>query len=467
MIFEEPEEFDDESNEPIKIFHKNVDTSVYELNTNELNKVLESIGNRPFSVISMNGVKKTGKSFLLNYIIRFLTEFSCDFGKEPSKKFLDTCDHVPKGFKTGRGVDSTTIGILMWPKPFIVKDNNGQEVAILLLDTQGCFDNNADQKESALIFSVSAQLSDLLIFNVEKDILRDRDLQFMNFFLDYAKHLNKAGNNSSVTNNTDNQNNNNCNNEIPITDQSYYAKFNRLMILLRDFPCDPNYPYGYYDEWDKPSGANKNYKFERINDSSLESDEIKISDCYEHISCFLMPIPDLKIQNGNFRGRVSEMGNDFRKMLDRFINVILTGPVFSAKKLQNQLITAVEFKDYVNTLAKYILENEAPDIMNLLQLHTQYANKKCVNNMKNRYREKMRKVYKPPMDGNVLLNSHKEFRQISIEEFQSDWKNGPPIVQRNFQQLLIKKIKKRWEKMWEENEKESGDKLKQWYVILL
>jgi atlastin len=47
--------------------------------------------------------------------------------------------------------DRQTTGILMWLEPFIIK-RDGQEIAKLLMDTQGCFDDKTTTSENSQIF---------------------------------------------------------------------------------------------------------------------------------------------------------------------------------------------------------------------------------------------------------------------------------------------------------------------------
>ena len=47
-----------------------------------------------------------------------------------------------KGFHWRGGAERDTTGIILWSKVFTIKmPNDGEEVAIILMDTQGTFDN--------------------------------------------------------------------------------------------------------------------------------------------------------------------------------------------------------------------------------------------------------------------------------------------------------------------------------------
>jgi atlastin len=58
----------------------------------------------------------------------------------------------------------------MWSEPFIRRVANGEEVAVLLMDTQGMFDNETSMNLTACIFGLSTLLSSYQIYNVQNRI---------------------------------------------------------------------------------------------------------------------------------------------------------------------------------------------------------------------------------------------------------------------------------------------------------
>jgi atlastin len=65
------------------------------------------------------------------------------------------------GFSWRGGVERNTTGILMWSQPFPVTLDSGEEVVILLMDTQGAFDNQSTVKDCATIFALSTMISSI------------------------------------------------------------------------------------------------------------------------------------------------------------------------------------------------------------------------------------------------------------------------------------------------------------------
>lgn len=70
---------------------------------------------QPFAVISIAGLYRTGKSYLLNRVI------------------LNRAD----GFETGSTINSCTKGLWIWGKPLIGKSMTGELINILVIDSEG------------------------------------------------------------------------------------------------------------------------------------------------------------------------------------------------------------------------------------------------------------------------------------------------------------------------------------------
>lgn len=60
-----------------------------------------------------------------------------------------------RSFEWRGGVERMTTGIWMWSEPFVRETQAGKKVAVLLVDTQGMFDNETSMGLTACIFAVS------------------------------------------------------------------------------------------------------------------------------------------------------------------------------------------------------------------------------------------------------------------------------------------------------------------------
>lgn len=137
-------------------------------------------------MIGVAGAFRKGKSFLLNFFLRYLkyrTEQTDDSAFDD--RWLAFESNL-KGFSWRGGCDRDTNGMIIWSEPFIVKDCNGEEIAVLLMDTQGSFDSQSTVKDCATIFALSTMISSVQIYNVSQNIQED-DLQHLQLFTEYGR----------------------------------------------------------------------------------------------------------------------------------------------------------------------------------------------------------------------------------------------------------------------------------------
>ena len=73
----------------------------------------------------------------------------------------------------------------MWSQPFLFEEA-GERVALLLMDTQGMFDNETSMTLTAQIFGLSTLVSSFQIYNVDKRIQED-NLQHLALFSEYGR----------------------------------------------------------------------------------------------------------------------------------------------------------------------------------------------------------------------------------------------------------------------------------------
>ena len=91
------------------------------------------------------------------------------------------------GFSWKSGSKPDTNGILFWSEPFLCTiPHTGEEVALLLMDTQGAFDTKSTVKQNATIFALSTMLSSIQIYNLTSQV-QENDLQHLQLFTEYAR----------------------------------------------------------------------------------------------------------------------------------------------------------------------------------------------------------------------------------------------------------------------------------------
>ncbi|KAL1471547.1 hypothetical protein MTO96_023601 [Rhipicephalus appendiculatus] len=132
-----------------------------QLNTEELERILlaPNVKDKPVAVVSIIGAFRMGKSFLMNFLLWYLSS--------PDKSKWMGDENTPvQGFSWSTKLDRNTKGILVWDEVFLVHTSTGDELAVLVMDTQGAFDSESSADEAANLFALSILTSSLQIYNV-------------------------------------------------------------------------------------------------------------------------------------------------------------------------------------------------------------------------------------------------------------------------------------------------------------
>jgi atlastin len=74
----------------------------------------------------------------------------------------------------------------MWSKPIIVQQSVGGDLAILLMDSQGVYDEDTDLRDWSTIVGITLLTSSIFIFNIFTDI-QENNLTDLESFLNYGQ----------------------------------------------------------------------------------------------------------------------------------------------------------------------------------------------------------------------------------------------------------------------------------------
>ncbi|KAH8030233.1 hypothetical protein HPB51_006665 [Rhipicephalus microplus] len=254
-----------ETGRPVQILRTKDDHS-FELDEDALGRILlaDHVKDKPVVVVSVAGAFRKGKSFLLDFFLRYMrNQGQADWLGDPTAPL--------KGFSWRGGCERDTTGILLWDEVFLVTTSQGQQLAVLFMDTQGAFDCESTVKDCATIFALSTMTSSVQVYNLSQNIQED-DLQHLQLFTEYGR----------------------------LAQQDMSEKpFQKLLFLVRDW----SYPY------DADYGANGGRAIleKRLQISDRQHQELQqlrkhIRSCFSEIGCFLMPHPGLKVYVNIFKG---------------------------------------------------------------------------------------------------------------------------------------------------------------------
>jgi atlastin len=390
---------------------------------------LESILNKipdetRIAVVSVVGAFRTGKSFLLNFFLRYLRDASGD----KNESFSDSTQYLGGGqnhedsqadggsFQWRGGSDRHTTGIWMWSEPFVRVDRDSCPVAILLMDTQGMFDNETTMTLTAQIFGISTMISSFQIYNVDKRIQED-NLQHLALFSEYGRMALRP----HISSNAD----------IGKEVKSASSKpFQHLQFLVRDWQ---NFD-GDWDEKTSQSDQDETYKELRrsmetyllsvIKDrdvADLQSTRRQISRCFEEIDCYLLPFPGTHVTRKNYDGSVGKIDFFFRSLLDRYVRMIFEDKL-EAKRINQRYITGHELLSFFDAYVKMFQEgsNTFPKAMTMLDATAEANNRNALAMAISKYKKGMSEIAgisSPFVKESMLLERHLLLEKEAIDVF--------------------------------------------------
>ncbi|XP_072141161.1 atlastin-1-like isoform X2 [Dermacentor andersoni] len=260
----------DSGGQPLRIL--DVDGRGLVLDEHALARVLlaDHVKDKPVVVIAIAGVFRKGKSFLLCFLLRYLRNLGrADWLGDPNAP-LD-------GFEWRGGSDRHTKGIVIWSEAFLVKTSRGEELAVLLMDTQGTFDCESSNEIHRDIFALSAMISSVLVYNVSQNI-QENYLQHLQDFIEYGVLLKSAQRQHQSAS--------------AVQGEGSMRPFQSLWFLVRDWMSPSEIEYG------AKGGRkllDKRLTIAPGQDEDLRRLREKIRSCFKTIRSFLMPFPGEKV----------------------------------------------------------------------------------------------------------------------------------------------------------------------------
>lgn len=161
-------------------------------------------------------------------------------------------------------MERITTGIVIWNDTFLhTVDASGEKLAIVVMDTQGLFDNETTPIENSRIFALSTLISSIQILNLS-NLIQEDQLQYLQFATEFAKYASAD-----------------CNSRVK-------KPFQHLLILLRD--------WSNCDQFDFGIEGGKQYLRHILTIKPNQKPELAsvrqfIHDSFDNVSCALLPHP--------------------------------------------------------------------------------------------------------------------------------------------------------------------------------
>ncbi|XP_051900992.1 atlastin-2-like [Pristis pectinata] len=391
----------------LQIIHVRKDDHSFSLDEAALESVLlrESIRDLNVMVLSVAGAFRKGKSFLLDFMLRYL--YKQKMGSMTN--WLGRDDKPLTGFSWRGGSDPDTNGIQLWTEVFVVKQPSGHKVAVLLLDTQGAFDSQSTVKDCATIFALSTMTSSVQVYNLTNNIQED-DLQHLQLFTEYGRLA---------------------------VDETSIKPFQTLMFLVRDWSFPYEYPYGL-------EGGN-NFLERRLQVKAHQHEELQlvrrhIHSCFRKIHCFVMPHPGLKVATSpTFDGKLKDIEDDFKTHLQSLVHLLLSPENLVVKEIGGSKVSCRNLLEYIKAYVKIFQGEDLPHPRSILEATAEANNRAAISVARDYYQQAMEelcggdKAYLAP---SKLRERHLIYRETAIEKFRSLKKMGGISLSQRYQQQL-------------------------------
>uniref|UniRef100_A0A096LZQ1 Atlastin GTPase 2 n=1 Tax=Poecilia formosa TaxID=48698 RepID=A0A096LZQ1_POEFO len=406
---------------PVQIVRANESDGIFQLDAAALEKILlqDHVKDLNLVVVSVAGAFRKGKSFLLDFMLRYMYN-------QHSDAWIGG-DHEPLiGFKWRGGCERETTGIQVWSDVFVVEKPDGNKVvAVLLVDTQGAFDSQSTIKDSATVFALSTMTSSVQVYNLSHNIQED-DLQHLQLFTEYGRLA---------------------------MEETESKPFQSLMFLIRDWSSPYEYDYGLKGG---QAFLQKRLQVKNCQHEELQNVRKHIDSCFSKISCFLLPHPGLKVAtNPKFDGRLKDIEDDFKTQLAELMPVLLAPDQLVEKQIGGSKITCKDLVEYFKAYIKIYEGDELPHPKSMLRATAEANNLTAVAGAKDLYGKSMEKVcggdrpYMAPAD---LERCHEAFCKDSVTFFRSVKKMGGEEFCQRYQDRLELELKEAYTNFSKHNE---------------
>jgi atlastin len=355
------------------------------------------------AVVSVVGAFRTGKSFLLSWFLTYLHHITTKAAAsaegdliEEDKKWFETVETLKNdGFHWRGGSERNTTGIWMWSQPNFVKTENGENMAVLLVDSQGMFDNETTMALTTSIFGLSTLLSSYQIYNVDKRIQED-NLQQLALFSEYARLAVQADS---------------AEQEVVLDEKP----FQTIEFLVRDWQ---HFEDEDEEDYTKMQQEMKDYLDKVISEreaKDLQDTREQINACFSKITCFGLSHPGMAVIKKTFQGEVSKMDETFLNLLDIYCRRVFSVDNLKPKVVHGREVTAVELGAYIKAYAEMFASGASfPKASTMMEATASANNTNAVNMAIEHYKDCMKRISGPNCNNYIKPGELQEEHRILL-----------------------------------------------------
>lgn len=201
----------------------------------------------------------------------------------------------------------------MWSEMFTHDYENGEKVAIILLDTQGIFDHQSSRRDCTTTFALNMMFALVQCYNIMQNIQKD-DLGNLEMFTEYGRVA---------------------------LQQSNEKLFQKLVFLVRNWPNSFEIGHGWQDQViDEVLNGNDKQALES------QQTQTRIKSSFDLVTAFLMPFPGKTIAQGRFTGKLSEIDKEFLDSMKELVPAIFAPGKLIIKTINSQKVRVNDLLSY-------------------------------------------------------------------------------------------------------------------------
>ncbi|KAJ0402516.1 hypothetical protein ATCC90586_002686 [Pythium insidiosum] len=387
--------------EPIPLITFSENEDQLKVNEDAVN-VLKKIDGK-VAVVAMAGLYRTGKSSMLNWL-------------------LDR----QSGFRVGPTIERCTRGIWLWGRPQKKKLSNGEDIWVLMLDTEGLGGLEASQQYDARIFSLATLLCSKLIYNSQGSV-DEKAINGLSFIANLAKHIKVSADPTSGA-------------SAPPSDEDvmqFHQFFPSFLWVVRDFTLE------LVDEDGDPI-TSSDYLERALADqaripANMERNRIRamMKDFFRDRDCVTLvrPVHDESQLQQVDKLPIEKLRPEFQKQL-KDIKDLVYGDSLKPKTLQGKPLNGSMFAGLLHAYVDAINSGGVPVITSAWEGVTASECRKAVNTSFDSFKKMMNEV-DLPVDSDDLSAIFKDSEQRALQEYR---KNAIGDMSAKMEADLVKKI---------------------------
>ncbi|XP_031639340.1 atlastin-like [Contarinia nasturtii] len=320
------------------------------------------------------------------------------------------------------------MGIWMWSDIFTHDFPSGEKIAILLLDTQGIFDDHSSLSDNTAIFALSMMLSSVQCYNLMQNI-REDDLQHLELFTEYGRLA---------------------------LEQTNEKPFQKLLFIVRDWPFAYETAYG-----NGKKVADEVFAGNSEQTPEMQELRRRIVMSFQQIDAFLMPHPGLAVANSrNFSGELNQISAEFKQYAKELAPLLFAPERLIVKKINGQQVRARDFSQYLQAYTNVFNGGSLPEPKSVLMATAEASNTILYNDCMQKYSDAMETAFKnanPFMSENELVQLHEQTKTGVLAQFLEKPKLGGDELRTKFQQKIENGTQERYQTFKAENERKRRD----------